>query len=120
MTITGDSLAQRLATEVPQARTVVDDHVRRWGYAGDPYLLMDDIQAVALAMYRDGSRESLARLLAVLADGPVDGDFDVRAAIRNEFIGYLPPWTSEMKPFVATWPPALREEANLITQHMTG
>lgn len=62
--MTRDSLAQRLTTEVPQAWTAVDEHVRRWGYPGDPYLLMDDKQAVDLAMYRDGSQESLTRLLA--------------------------------------------------------
>src|SRR3954454_11861450 len=106
MVMTGQRLAERLVSEVPELRSLVQRHVSGWGDAEDPYLLMDDVQAFALGLYRDGLQDALEPLLRVLADALVDGDFDVQMAVKNEFIGHLPPWTAEMQPFVASGRPS--------------
>ncbi len=109
----------RLAEADPRAAEFLVEHLKAWHEVQDPYLLMEELRDFCLQLFHEGSLGPLEAILGVISTAFVEGDFDVKLAIDGDFIGHLPPWTSEMKPYVAVWPPVLKAEAARQTEVWT-
>lgn len=119
MPLTTEDVYARLAEADPRAAEFLVEHLKAWHDVQDPYLLMEELRDFCLQLFHEGSLGPVEAILGVISAAFVEGNFDVTLAIEGDFIGHLPPWTSEMKPFVAAWPPVLKAEAARQTEVWT-
>lgn len=117
--MTEDDFYEVLAAEVSEAEEMLAEHRRTWHGVPDVYLLMDDVRSLAMRWFDEGTAEPLRRLFSLVKRGLTQGDELLVDAVRSGFVGYTPPWDPALASYVATWPPALRAEADSQTAEWT-
>lgn len=101
----------RLSTVCPETQPIVDEHLADFDNEILLHVLIADVRRFAIASFEGEHIELLKRCLDVVDTGMSDGDDYVRNAIGVSFVEDTPLWDAEMRPYVATWPAALRDEA---------
>ena len=100
-----------LATDVPETRPVVDEHVED----NDGlllHLLTADLRRYAIRTFDAGQTDVLARLLAVIDGALREGTDDVQNAMAVSFVEDTGWWDPAMQPFIEAWPEGLRAEVD--------
>jgi hypothetical protein len=108
--LTPQSLIAELTEAVPAFGVVVDEHLATFGEV-IPHVLFGDLTRFVLAARADGDVAAVAAILQRLNAALVAGRPDVVDLIRASFIENVGPWDDQMAAFIASWPDALRAEA---------
>jgi hypothetical protein len=108
--LTPQSLIAELTEAVPAFGVVVDEHLATFGEV-IPHVLFGDLTRFVLAARADGDEAAVAAILQRLNAALVAGRPDVVDLIRASFIENVGPWDDQMAAFIASWPDALRAEA---------
>jgi hypothetical protein len=106
---TGEFVAHLVET-CPELRPCLEEHLRDNGEVL-LHLLVADVLRFAISKFEESSEDDLARCLAAVATGLTDGDERVENAVAVSFVEDTGWWDDTMAPFIATWPEALKAEA---------
>lgn len=111
MPITQEKVIRDLPNTGPQVAALVRRHLD--DNDGHPLLhvLLGDVARYCVEAFRAGRREDLTQCLAYLDAALTEGEADVEEAVCVSFVENVGPWEPEMQPFIASWPEALRDEA---------
>lgn len=110
MPIPPDAFVSGLLNAIPETQTVVDEH---YGDNGELllHLLMADLARFAYAAFRARRTDVASRLLNYLDVALREGDHQVENAVCLSFVASVSSSKPGQQKFIATWPPALQEEA---------
>lgn len=105
-----EKLVRRLEG-IPEIRALVAEH--REAQDGEVLLhvLLGDVARFCVSAYASQDTEGLAPCLELLDVALQEGEASVENAICVSFVENVGPWLAEMRPFIETWPPWLRDEA---------
>ncbi len=104
------TLHERLLEAIPEFSPLFVEHLEDF----EEVLLVtlfDTFTSFVLNARRTADTPLVNRCLHFLAAGVGSGDEEIHHLIANSFIEAVCPWDREMSEFVATWPDALRLEA---------
>jgi membrane protein required for beta-lactamase induction len=107
--MTQASFAQELLKAVPEARPVVDEHLRDYDELL-LHLLMADLLRLAVASYGVGEGDVTQRLLAFVDRALRDGDDLVENAVCVSFVENVGAFPGESEAFISSWPDGLSQE----------
>jgi hypothetical protein len=110
MPMTADEFVQRLV-EVGEVRAILEEHLA--DNEGELLLhpFVDRVRDLAIASFDTGDRALSDRIVAVFDSGLREGDDRVENAVSVSFVEDTPWWDADRQAFIASWPPALRAEA---------
>ena len=109
--LTRDTWLPSLSTAVPEFQSVIDDHLAFNGEILD-HLLFADLARFVLEAHATGQPELVDRILSWLDLALRTGDDAVQNLVSVSFVENIPGFESENLPFIETWPPALRVDAD--------
>ncbi|WP_214415229.1 DUF7674 family protein [Sphaerisporangium fuscum] len=105
-----ERIADLLIAEVPEFAPVVQEHV-----ACDDevlqHVLFGDLTRFVLKAHQCGDDAVVGRCLAFLEQAMMASDLRLRELVAVSFVENVGPWDAEVADFIASWPPALRQEA---------
>jgi hypothetical protein len=110
VSVTPDEFASKLTRTGPEVRTIVEAHVQEYECLL-LHVLVADLLRFCIRAFDGGRREELGRCLTVMSEGLIDGDEAVENAVAVSFVEDAEWWDPAKGPFMATWPLALRTEA---------
>ena len=108
--MTGNEFVARLRAEVPKFSDSVDEHLAD----NDElllHLLLSDLARTCSTAWRSEGVELTRSALALLDAALTDGDDYVSNAVSVSFVEDIGPWDPTVRDFVASWPPALLQDA---------
>ncbi|HET8930029.1 MAG TPA: hypothetical protein VFN21_05165, partial [Acidimicrobiales bacterium] len=107
---TGDFVEVLLA-RVPELRAMFDEHL---AYHDEILLhvFVAEVRDVAIDAFDNGERDLSNRISVVFDAGLRDGDETVENAVAVSFVEDTPWWSPDRADFIASWPAALRAEAD--------
>lgn len=109
--MTPDDFVEQLKRDVPEVQPLILEHLDD----NDEillHLLTADLRRHAMEAFDAGRSPELFRLLAVLNAALIEGADDVQNAIAVSFVEDTGWWDPAMQPFIESWPPDLRREAD--------
>lgn len=109
-TITTSNLSDLLREAVPEFGSTIDDHVTFYGELL-PHVLFGDLTRFVISAHERGDLDIERRSLVVLDLAFRDGDESVQNIVAVSFVENVGPWDPARATFIATWPEALRIEA---------
>lgn len=101
---------RQLLREAPELRPILDEHVAD----NDEVLLhvfVARVRDFAIEAFEGTDRELSNRIASVFDAGLRHGDEHVENAVAVSFVEDTPWWSPDRAEFIASWPPALRAEA---------
>jgi hypothetical protein len=104
-------LLDALRTAVPEFGPAIEEHVARYEEPL-PHVLFGDFTRFVLQAHQQGEQALVDRSLALLDGALRDGDEKVKNVVAVSFVENVGPWEESKQPFVRTWPPTLRREAD--------
>jgi hypothetical protein len=104
------TLAEDLRAEVPEAGSVVDDHLATYDELL-PHVLFGDVTRFVMDAYEEGRSGVERRCLEFMERALRDGDDDVKNVIQVSFVENVGPWDPAVRDWIATWPLTVRQEA---------
>jgi len=109
--MTTSDFLSALRTQVPEAGPVIDGALKGPDDELLLHLIVADLMRFAQDRFEQGDWATLDNLLRVVERGLLDGDEAVENAVAVSFVENTGTWDPATKPFVASWPEGLREEA---------
>jgi hypothetical protein len=95
---------------VPEFGSSIDEHIDDFDEVL-PHILFGDFTRFVLAAHERGDREVEQRCLEFLDLALRDGDEMVQNLVSVSFIENVGPWDPDHADFIASWPQALRVDA---------
>ena len=108
--LTRSSIYAALRAAVPEFGPTIDEHLAEFG-DDVPYLLFGDMTRFVLAAQADGAKDLVRRCLGFLDLALREGDHGVQDLVAVGFVENVGPWDPARRPFIRTWPAALKAEA---------
>ena len=105
-----DEFVQEFLRVAPEVRPILEEHLADY----DELLLhvfVAWVREAAITAFETGDRDLSDRLISVFDSGLRLGDDEVENAVAVSFVEDTPWWDADRQTFIATWPAALREEA---------
>ena len=99
-----------LRESLPEFSDAIDEHVADYDEVL-PHLLFGDLTLFVLKAQDDGDDEIVRRALAFLDGALREGDDAVQNLVGVSFVENVGPWDPNQAAFIASWPEALRLEA---------
>lgn len=103
-------VATALRVALPEFADAIDEHVA-FNDEVLSHLLFGDLTRFVLKRHDDGDDEFVRRALAFLDSALRDGDDRVQNLVEVSFVENVGPWDPSQAAFIASWPEALRLEA---------
>lgn len=108
--MSADGFVACVALAGPGLREVVEAHRGDFGETL-LHVLCGDLSRYCIAAWERGGSVEVEQCLACATAALEQGDNLLREAIQASFVENVGPWDVAMRPFIATWPPALQTEA---------
>jgi hypothetical protein len=96
---------------VPALRDRLQEHIQDNGEILQHVFFGCELVPFVLAAWSAGSTEVVGRCLKILEAAMTCTDDRTCGLVAVSFVEQVGPWEPDVKPFVATWPPALAREA---------
>lgn len=106
-----DSVHLRLVEAVPEFEVCLAEHLEHQEGEVLPHVLFGELTQFVLDAYHRGSQDLVLRSLGFLDGALRDGDAMVQNLVAVSFVEKVGPWDAAAQDFIATWPVALRAEA---------
>ena len=107
-----DDFVDLLLGTVPEAGDLYREHLEDNFGEVLLHLLMADVRRLTAHAFEAGKEDLLRRCLTVVERALLEGDEDLENAVAVSFVEDTGWWDPEVQPFMATWPTALRAEAD--------
>jgi hypothetical protein len=108
--LTYSEITTALRVELPEFAAEIDEHV----VDNDevlPHVLFGDLTRFVLDAHMRGDDDLVRRALAFLDHALREGDDMVQNLVGVSFVENVGPWDPDQAQFIASWPDALRVEA---------
>lgn len=110
VTLAYSEVASALRVALPEFGAAIDEHIA-FNDEVLPHLLVGDLTRFVLDARRRGKDDLVQRALAFLDDALRNGDDMVANLVCVSFVENVSPWDPDQAQFIASWPDALRLEA---------
>ncbi len=110
-TLAYSEVESALRAAVPEFASSIEEHLAD----NDellPHVLFGDLTRFVVAAHQRGEGDLVRRVLTFLDSALRDGDDKVQNLVEVSFIENVGPWDEAQKRFIASWPDALRAEAD--------
>jgi hypothetical protein len=103
-------VATALRETLPEFAAAIDEHVADHDEVL-PHVLFGDLTRFVLDAHQRGDDDLVRRALAFLDSALREGDDGVQNLVGVSFVENVGPWDADQAQFIASWPDALRLEA---------
>ncbi len=106
-----DSVHLRLVEAVPEFAPALAEHFEDQEGELLQHVLFGNLTRFVMDAYRRGDHELVLRSLDFLDEALRTGDEMTQNLVGVSFVENVGPWDDAAQEFIASWPPAIREEA---------
>jgi hypothetical protein len=111
MDLTYEGVVPTVVAAGPELRDELAAHIRDNDDVLPHVFVGGSVVPFVLQAWTSGRTEAVERCLAVLEAALGSDDERTRNLVSVSFVENVGPWEPGMRPFVATWPPGLAQEA---------